>query len=132
MTPEEILERYRLAAPVSIPVYDHFTIHAGEGVAPLEYVYRAREKAAPANVEGFKVKGTCMEPDVPEDSIVIIDRDRHPVKGNIILCLHGDEVIIGRLVERNGKLVLKNGHGEHSLESCKAHAVVVEVTRRLV
>lgn len=38
-SPEEILERLRLATPMSIPVYSEFRAHAGDtGFAPVEYI----------------------------------------------------------------------------------------------
>lgn len=48
-SPEEVLRKYQLMAPVSIPVYDHFYVHAGDAaLAPIEYIYRARESFAPS------------------------------------------------------------------------------------
>ena len=43
-SPEDIMERLRLATPVRIPVYDEFPIHLGgeEGTEPLDYVYLPR------------------------------------------------------------------------------------------
>ncbi|MGI2336869.1 MAG: XRE family transcriptional regulator [Dehalogenimonas sp.] len=132
-SPDDILERYRLAAPISIPVYDHFVIHAGTGAeAPSEYIYRPRSQAAPGNIEGYRVTGNCMEPEIPDGAIVTVDRDRVPQKGNIILCAVNGEVLIGRIIEQGGKLYLRNGHGDHLLEDCQAHAVVIDVTKRLV
>lgn len=132
-SPDDILERYRLAAPVSIPVYDHFVVRAGPAVEPpVEYVYKARAQAAPGNIEGYNVHGNCMEPEIPDGSVVIVDRDRPPQVGNIILCLINDEVIIGRIIDKDGELYLHNGHGDHRLDDCQAYAVVIEVNKRLV
>lgn len=52
-TPEDILDRLRLATPQSIPVYpwEAFPFHAGDGVEPIEYVYWARLKPATKNIQ---------------------------------------------------------------------------------
>lgn len=132
-SPDDILERYRLAAPVSIPVYDHFVVHAGVATeVPSEFIYRPRAQAAPGNIEGYRVQGNCMEPEIPDGSIVTVDRDRAPQVGNIIISVIDGEVLIGRIIERDGSLFLRNGHGDHRLDDCQAHAVVIDVTRRLV
>ncbi|BAS31201.1 helix-turn-helix domain-containing protein [Dehalococcoides mccartyi] len=132
-SPEEVLRKYQLMAPVSIPVYDHFYVHAGDAaLAPIEYIYRARESFAPQNIEAYKVRGNCMEPVISEGDILLIDRDRTPQKGNILLCVVDGEVIVGKLIEQNGELYLKNGHGIHSLSDCQASAVVVEVNKKLI
>jgi len=43
-THEEILERLRLASPVSIPVYNDMPIHAGSPLELAEYIYRAKQE----------------------------------------------------------------------------------------
>ncbi|AQU02565.1 hypothetical protein B1773_00430 [Dehalococcoides mccartyi] len=132
-SPEEVLRKYQLMAPVSIPVYDNFIVHAGDpALAPIDYIYRARESNAPPNIEAYKVRGNCMEPIISEKDIVLIDRDRAPKKGDIVLCVVDGEVIVGKLIEQDGRLYLKNGHGLHSLEECQASAVVIEVNKKLV
>jgi transcriptional regulator with XRE-family HTH domain len=132
-TTEELLEKLRLAAPVSIPVYDRFYVHAGaEHAEIMEYVYRAREKAAGENIEAFIVHGHCLTPRVGNGDIVITDRERAPEPGNILLCLKDDELVVGIYQVRDGIPWLTNHDEEISLAGCRAQAVVIEVIRRTV
>jgi Predicted transcriptional regulators len=129
-TPEEILERLKLASPVAIPVYDHFTVHAGPPTeAPSEYIYRARAKTAGKNIEAYIVHGHCMKPKIEDGDIVIVDRDIAPEVGRVVLCVVDGEVYVGRLIKENRKVVLKNGHGTKLLKDCNAVAVVIGVNK---
>ena len=73
--PEEILEKLKLVQPISIPVYTEFPFHAGEPIEPVEYIYRARHKYSPPNIEAYVVKGHCLEPIIKDKDIIVIDRD---------------------------------------------------------
>ncbi|MDN4185483.1 MAG: LexA family transcriptional regulator [Dehalococcoides mccartyi] len=132
-SPEEILERLRLATPMSIPVYTEFKAHAGDtGFAPVEYIYRTRVREAPRhNIESYIIKGKCMEPKIENGDIVIVDRDMVPEVGDIVLCLIDDELRVAKIIENNGEYILKNGDGTHSIKECQAIAVIIEVTKRL-
>ncbi|MBA2084508.1 Transcriptional regulator, Cro/CI family [Dehalococcoides mccartyi] len=132
-TPEEILERLRLASPIAVPVYTDFVIHAGDNVeAPIEYIYLARPKAVGKNIEAYLIKGQCMEPDIQDGDIAIVDRDIAPEKGNIILCLINSEIVIGRyLLDKEGKPYIQNGHGKHAIKECQATAVVTGISRNM-
>ncbi|AQX74041.1 LexA family transcriptional regulator [Dehalococcoides mccartyi] len=132
-TTEDILERLRLASPIAVPVYTDFVIHAGDNVeAPIEYIYLARPKAVGKNIEAYLIKGQCMEPDIQDGDIAIVDRDIAPEKGNIILCLINSEIVIGRyLLDKEGKPYIQNGHGKHELKECQATAVVTGISRNM-
>ena len=130
-TPEQILERLKLAQPISIPVYTDFPFHAGTPVAPIEYVYRARTKTAGKHIEGYLVKGTCLEPVVHDGDTIIVDREGQIDDGDIIACVIGDELHIGRLRKITDELWLENNNGRYRFEECAMAAPVIEVTRRL-
>lgn len=132
-SPEEIMERLRLATPMSIPVYSEFRAHAGDaGFAPVEYIYRTRVREAPRhNIESYIVNGKCMEPKIENGDIVIVDRDMVPERGDIVLCLIDDELRVAKIIEHDGEYALKNGEGIHSIKECQAVAVIIEVTKRL-
>jgi len=124
-SPEEILERLRLATPMSIPVYSEFRAHAGNtGFAPVDYIYRTRVREAPRhNIESYIVSGKCMEPKIENGDIVIVDRDMVPEIGDIVLCLIDDELRVAKIIEQNGECILKNGQGVHSIKECQGTAV---------
>jgi len=131
-TPEKILERLRLAQPVSIPVFEHYPVYAGNAKdAPLEYVYRPRNTVKGANLEAYRVYGHCLDPEVKNGDIVIIDRSIEAAAGNIILCVVDDDLIIGRLNEESGEYFMKNTNFRINLKDCRAVAVVIEINRRV-
>ena len=83
-------------------------------------------------LEAYRITGCCLEPHVHDGDIVIVDRDRTPQSGNVLLCLVDDRLLVGRLEYVTGKAWLKNNDESIRLDDCRASAVVIEVTRRLV
>lgn len=129
-SPEEILERFRLAQPVSVPVYGKF--HFGSvHDEPLEYVYLARDKTVGKNIEAYRVEGHCMEPLIKNGDIVIVDRDRACKAGDVVICLDDNEFICGRLIMLKEDLCVMNSEEAHHLHDCQMYAVVIEVIKRI-
>jgi len=130
-TPEEILDKLRVAQPISVPVYGEFHWGAVHD-EPVEYVYQARLRKAGKNLEGYVVQGDCMAPKIEAGDIVIVDRDRVPEPGNIIICVFRNQVIAGRLKAVKGEVWVVNNKEQAKLDECQAAAVVIEVVKRLV
>ena len=131
-TPEEIIDKLRLAQPESVPLYSDFRIHAGQvSEEPVDYIYRARTGAPGRNLEAFIVHGTCMEPEIKDGNIVVVDRDLPGEPGDVVLCLINDELHIGKLRREDNGLWLRNKDKNHNLTSCQMSAVVIEVIKRL-
>jgi len=130
-TSEEILERLRLAHPVSIPVYTQFPFHAGEPTEPVDYVYRARPKGAPKSIEGYIVHGNCLEPKINDDDVIIVDRDGAIDTGDIVAALVDGELHLGKVRKIADELYLENNHGRFKFEESQVAAPVIEVIRRL-
>jgi len=130
-TPEEILDRLKLAQPVSIPVYSEFPFHAGEPVEPVDYVYRARTRSIRMGIEGYIVRGKCLEPEIRDQDIIIIDREGQIDTGNIIACLSQDRLHLGRLRKIADELWIENNEGRFKFDECQVAAPVIEVIRRL-
>ena len=132
-TPEEILDRLRLATPIAIPVYpwEAFPFHAGEGIEPVEYVYRARPKMAGKNVEAYIVRGDCMKPQINDDDIIVVDKDRAIDNGDIIACLVDNHFHVLKVRKVADELWLENNHGKFKFEQTIEAAPVIEVIRRL-
>jgi len=62
-TPEEILERLRMAQPVTIPVYERFPIPTGmTREPPAEYIYRPRSEVTGATIEAYRAHGWSWSP----------------------------------------------------------------------
>lgn len=131
-TPEEILEKLKLAQPISIPVYGKF--HAGdvhEESEPVEYIYHAKDRSAGKNIEAYRVYGQCMEPKISNGDIVVVNRNLPGEPGDVLLCLVGNELVVGYLKLESGVLHLQNKEESVRLEDCQASAVVIEVIKRL-
>jgi len=44
-SPEELLDRFRITLPESVPIFEEFTLHAGRPVEPMDYVPVVRDQA---------------------------------------------------------------------------------------
>jgi len=132
-TPEEILDRLKLATPQSIPVYpwEAFPFHAGDGVEPIEYVYRARPKTTSQNIEAYIVHGNCLEPKISDGDVIIVDLEGAVDNGDIVACLVDNEFHVLRVRKVAGELWLEDNHGKFKFEECQEIAPVIECIRRL-
>ena len=130
-TSESILERLRGSMASDVPIYEEFTFHAAGAVEAVDYVPVGRDRARGRNLEGYFVKGKCLEPDIKDGDVIIIDRDGQVDSGNIVACLVKDELHIARLRKIADDVYLENNHGRMKLEDCQVIAPVVEIRRRL-
>lgn len=132
-TPEEILDRLKLATPQSIPVYpwEAFPFHAGDGVEPVEYVYRARPKTVHKNIEAYIVHGNCLEPKINDGDVIVVDRDSAIDNGDIVACLLDNEFHVLRVRKVAGEIWLENNYQKYKFEQCQDIAPVIECIRRL-
>jgi len=130
-TPEEILQKLKLAQPISIPVYDDFRFHATESTFPLEYIYRTPSKKSTSNIEGYIVHGDCLKPTINNNDIIVVDRDGEINNGDTIACLIHGEFHIARLRKIVDELWLESNNHRHKFEECEMAAPVIEVIRRL-
>jgi len=131
-TPEQILEKLKLAQPVSIPIYSEYPVHAGELTEPVDYIYRARSRGTPKNIEGYLIHGHCLtEHGIRDGDIIIVDRDASIDEGDIVACLTEWGMITGQLKSVAGELHLENNRGQTRFKDCQVASVVIEVIRRL-
>jgi len=126
-TSEEILERLRLAQPISVPVYADFPFRAGGAMEVIDYVYLERNKGAGKNIEAYPVRGQCLEPAIHDGDIIIIDRDRDIEAGDIIACLMPDGLRIGRLRRVAEELWLETNEGSVKFEGYQVAAPVIQL-----
>ncbi len=82
-------------------------------------------------MEAYIVAGNCLEPEIADKDVVIIDRERQIEVGDIIACLYKNEMHLGKLRKIADKLFIENSHGRIALEECPIAAPVIEVVRRL-
>ena len=133
-SPEDILDKLRLATPQSIPVYpwDAFPFHAGDCCEPLEYVYRMRQKSDSKSIEAYVVRGDCLIPKINDGDVIIVDREGTIGHGDFVACIcdGGLHVLQVRRVAGAGELWLENNHGTFKFEDCQCAAPVIECIRR--
>ncbi len=117
---------------IQVPVYDDFPVHAGAPTHPVEHIYLLGISPAKKSLEGYKVKGDCLSPEIQNGDTVVVDRDGDIESGNLVICLvEGDEVHLGRLRKIAGDYFLENKHRRFKLEECSVIAPVIQVNRRL-
>jgi len=129
-TPEELLDRFRINLPESVPIYDYFPFHAGNQVEPTGFTPVVRDRSKTRNLEGYIAKGKCLEPEVRDGDIIIIDRNGQIEHGDIVACLVGEELHLARLRKISGELYLENNERRIKLEEAQIAAPVIEVRRR--
>ncbi len=130
-TPQEILQRFNLALPESVPVYEDFPFHAGEPVEPVDYAPVSKEFTRHKNLEGYIVRGDCLSPIIEDKDIIIIDRDAEIKTGDIVACLVEGVMHLARLKRITDELYLENNHHRMKLDEAQVAAPVVEIRRRL-
>ena len=129
---EDLLDRIRLAQPIQIPVYQDFRLHMGEEhTTPVEYVYLPRTSKAPKNIAAFRVTGECMEPKIENGDIVIVDSASVAESGDLVICQCEDEVICGRLKDKNGELWLQNNVEHCKINDCTRVAVITQIIKKV-
>ncbi len=120
-----------------VPVVKHAVIagiqaHAGEdGGMEVEYAYREPCAEAEENIEGYKVVGTCLEPDVKEGDTIIVDREKAIRHGDLVAYQVGGALHVGKIKKIGDKDYLINNDGTpKSIEECQAMALIVYVIRK--
>jgi transcriptional regulator with XRE-family HTH domain len=131
LTSQELLQRFMISLPESVPVYADYPVHAGKPVEPVEYMHMEKNRFK-RNLAGYIVKGTCLLPDVKERDVVIIDRDAAIDSGDIVVCVVDGQMHLARYKTIGGKPFLENNNGRTFLEEdCQLAAPVIEIRRRM-
>lgn len=132
-TPEQILERLRLANPISVPVYpwESYPFHAGDMTEPVEYVYIPRRKSSSKNVEAYIVHGNCLEPKINDGDVIIVDREMQIDNGDVVACLLESEFHVLRVRKVADEIWLENNFKKYKYTECQDAAPVIECIRRL-
>lgn len=86
-----------------------------------EYLYVARPRQGAVNYVGVRAKGYCLEPDIKDGDVLIIDKDAQPEPGKTILCYHNGN-------EHPCLIRLKQ---DTDLKECEIYGVVIGIQRRL-
>lgn len=131
-TPEEILERLRLANPVSIPVYTSYPREFSKWYEMIDYIYLDRREAK-RSLEAYLIYGgkPLMEPEIKDEDVIIVDREGEINNGSTIVCLYNDMLQLGKLRKIADELWLENNDGRIKFDECQVAAPVIGVIRKL-
>lgn len=129
--PEELLDRFRITMPATVPIYDEFPLHAGSPVEPVDQVAFVRHRVRGRNLEGYIARGKCLEPDIKDGNIIIVDRDGRMDNGDIVAALVNGELYLARVRKIADEIYFENNEGRIRLEDCQFAVPVIEVRRRL-
>jgi transcriptional regulator with XRE-family HTH domain len=128
---DEILVRFNIAMPSSVPIYEDFPFHAGEDVRPIDYVPIAKNKVKKRNLEGYIVRGSCLRPLIEDKDVIIIDRDAPIENGDVVACLIDGKMHLARLRKIANQRWLENNNGRILFTEYELAAPVIEIRRRL-
>lgn len=87
----------------------------------IEYTYTTRTRSGTVNYVGVKAKGYCLEPQIMDGDILIIDKDARPEPGKTVICYHNG----------NEHPVLIKYKEPADLKDCEVYGVVISINRRL-
>ena len=119
-------ERQRI---IMVPIVESLA-SAGEGaIAQGEIAYYPEAQEVGHQFRAIQVKGTCMEPEVRDGDVAVVDLDASPRFNDIVAITHDGEVLIRIL--RDGWLYSLNHHPPIPVdEHTKVEGVVVFSGRR--
>lgn len=86
-----------------------------------EYIYVARPRQGAVNYVGVRAKGYCLEPDIKDGDVLIIDKDAQPEPGRTILCYHNG----------NEQPMLVKLDDTKQPKDCEIYGVIIGIQRRL-
>jgi SOS-response transcriptional repressor LexA len=135
-SPETALSDLEVSIKAYIPVFGE--VSAGEGIEPIDYVASTRQRAAPATLRAYRVKGLCLEPEIRDGDTVIVDTALTPQSGDLVVVIVEGKASVKRYKETaavsEGKAeykYLENNGGHYRPEDVHLVGVVTEVNRKM-
>lgn len=122
------LNRVKLAR---VPVYDDYPHRSGVPMKSIDYVHREFSQGLARAVEGWRVQGNSMTPEIISGDIVIIDKNGAIDNGDIIACVINSEPQLARVRKVAGDLWIENNYGKFTYDQCLYASPVIEINRRL-
>jgi len=110
----EQLENVRL---IPVPVLAGINTEEGDVIG---YACWGLSKSGNKNVIGLLAEGFCLEPDIKDGDVIIVDTEKEPSPGNIVVRYNGDRIALAR------HDVSETADGDWHL-----YGVVVGINRRL-
>lgn len=119
LTDEELLDKIGAGYVEDIPLIDDVVVSAGPGSGVPQDIDdtlpRRAKRRQFKHLRTLVVAGHCLEPDLRPGDFVVIDRDRAPTPGKLVVAVRDEEeALIKRLVDRDGTwyLTTNDGHSD--------------------
>ena len=119
---------------VTIPVLDQA---AGTGAGRMvvdTLVYVPPTQTAPADLTAIRVAGHCMEPGIPDGSVVVVDTRQSWQRGAVVLATRDDELLLKRVAgqDASGLVRLRADHPDYPEEVLVAEEAILGVAISMV
>ena len=102
--------------------------HAGDGAEGGEWVYVPPEVAG-GNIQAFRVRGRCMEPEVHPGDIILADMDASPQDGDMVAVNWDGTVVVRWFDAERRQLIAEDGSAPIPADKAEMFVPVVSVTR---
>ena len=116
--------------PAAIPIYEHSSA-AEWKQRPVDYAYWEQGLVGGRNLLGLRVGQSTLKPDVQDSDTIFIDSKASARPGNIVLAVHRDRLIIGR-VKSNRQDYIETNSESLALEAVQLEGVAIQLTRKLI
>lgn len=122
-TAAELFKKVRSRMPIEVDIY---RLHAGTRPERVGRMYINRLEFSIKNALGYKVEGTCLEPEIKDGDTIIVDLDAPVELGDIVVCETDEDMHIGRIGEKEGKRWIENSEDSFRVtETCKLTKVIL-------
>jgi transcriptional regulator with XRE-family HTH domain len=126
---DAVVRELEVIQPLAIPIFDQET-SAGGGLEVSEYAYWSPPKVAGKNIRGIKVKGSCLAPRVEDGDVVFFDTDATPQNGRLVVALMGDQLMVKRFREQEGRVWLESNEERFQLDDeTRIQGVVIRIEK---
>jgi transcriptional regulator with XRE-family HTH domain len=119
---EKILAIARDTLPIEYPQYPlelfaKYGMDIPDDIEPIIYMYRPRTGKKTGKNVGFVVDREFLKPVIMPTDIVILETNTDIKAGDVVVCVIGNQVQIGKLIKSSGKYILENDFGRFPIPS---------------
>lgn len=92
----------------------------------LDYAYSGNLELERRKIATVLVHGDCLEPEVKEGDLLLVDIELSPRNGDIVIVYTDDKIQIKKFREATGKRWLESRYGKINFEDAQFQGVVIE------
>lgn len=127
---QEVGMEFLNTLPIKVPVYEQ-AVSAGPGREIREYVYLDRSSATDGRFIAIRVDGISMEPEIGDGDTIIVDKERSPMEGDIVVANLDGQFFVKHFVMKRGRPVLRGNNGDMAAEGAEIEGVVIQSIKNL-